>query len=552
MNNSTLSQMFSLLSKLMEIHGENSFKAKSYSNIAFSIDRINEQITTLTPQAVAQIRGIGSSSASKIFEIINTGKLGALEEIVAKTPKGVLEMLKIKGLGPKRIHTIWKEMEIESLGELLYACKENRLKLYKGFGEKMQASIESAISFYLKNKGKYLYAQVCDLAKDIYQILKSEFEPAAVIIAGPLALQSEIIENLTYIISASPQVISATLIQKHGWKITDNNEGIHFDVNGTVKVIIYPCEKEDMGWFSILKSASPSFADTFKQHIVDKNQFKNLSEKEVFSSINWPYIPPFLRENPEIITKYTLKSPIIQDHQIRGIIHSHTNWSDGSNTIEEMVAGCKEMGMEYLVISDHSKSAFYANGLKEDRIKQQHLYINNLNTQLLNFTILKGIESDILNDGNLDYDDDVLSTFDIVIASIHSNLKMTEEKANARLIKAIENPYTTILGHMTGRLLLSREGYPINHKKIIDACISNDVVIELNANPHRLDIDWRQIDYVLNKGGLISINPDAHNVQGLQDIHFGVLMAQKAMVSSKQNFSSFTLDEIKLHLAKKK
>ncbi len=205
-----------------------------------------------------------------------------------------------------------------------------------------------------------------------------------------------------------------------------------------------------------------------------------------------------------------------------------------------------------MVISDHSKAAFYANGLHEDRIKQQHLYINELNERLAPFRIFKSIESDILNDGSLDYNPDILSSFDMVIASVHSNLKMTAETAMKRLITAIENPYTTILGHMTGRLLLSRNGYPVIHHEIIDACAANNVIIELNANPRRLDLDWRQIPYAMKKNVLISINPDAHFIEGIDDIHFGVMVAQKAMVKAENNFSSFSLADFEAYLALRK
>ncbi|MEP7109224.1 MAG: PHP domain-containing protein, partial [Ferruginibacter sp.] len=240
--------------------------------------------------------------------------------------------------------------------------------------------------------------------------------------------------------------------------------------------------------------------------------------------------------------------PLLMVKEIKGIIHSHSNWSDGSNTIEEMAKHAIAKGFEYLVISDHSKSAFYANGLQVERIREQHIYIDELNIQLAPFKIFKSIESDILNDGSLDYSNDLLATFDLVIASIHSNLKMNEEKAMMRLLNAIENPYTTILGHMTGRLLLSRKGYPVDHKRIIDACAANQVVIELNAHPNRLDIDWRHMDYALEKNVLISIDPDAHALEGFEDIKYGVLVAQKALLAKERNLSSFGLTALNNYL----
>jgi DNA polymerase (family 10) len=215
-----------------------------------------------------------------------------------------------------------------------------------------------------------------------------------------------------------------------------------------------------------------------------------------------------------------------------------------------MALACIAQGFEYLVISDHSKSAFYANGLNEERIKAQHQYIDELNNKLAPFKIFKSVESDILNDGALDYSDNLLSTFDMVIASVHSNLKMSEEKAMSRLLTAIENPFTTILGHPTGRLLLSRKGYPIDHEKIIDACIANDVVIEINAHPRRLDLDWTWINKAQDKGAILSINPDAHYVEGYKDIKYGVLAAQKGGLKKQNNLSSYSLQEMESYLSR--
>ncbi len=277
-------------------------------------------------------------------------------------------------------------------------------------------------------------------------------------------------------------------------------------------------------------------------------------KKKYFQGYHINFIPAFQREDPAIIDKAFASAlpEVIQPEDIHAIIHSHSNWSDGVNTIDEMARACMEKGYEYLVISDHSKSAFYANGLQEDRIIEQHKLIDELNSKYAPFKIFKSIESDILNDGSLDYPDHVLASFDLVIASVHSNLKMTEEKAMSRLMKAIENPYTTILGHMTGRLLLSRNGYPVNTSAIIDACKKNNVVIELNAHPRRLDMDWHFIPEAISKGVTISIDPDAHSIEGYNDTRYGVLAAQKGGLTKENNLSSYSLSNFEQFLKTRK
>jgi DNA polymerase (family X) len=281
---------------------------------------------------------------------------------------------------------------------------------------------------------------------------------------------------------------------------------------------------------------------------------KAKNDSDIFQQAEIQYIPAFLRETASVISiAVKNKIPVvIQPGDIKGIIHCHSKWSDGTNTIEQLAEACIKRGKDYLVLSDHSKAANYAQGLNEEQVKAQHQLIDELNKKYSPFKIFKSIESDILTDGSLDYSDTILSTFDLVIASVHSNLKMNEEKAMMRLLNAIENPYTTILGHMTGRLLLSRKGFPVDYKKVIDACSANNVVIEINAHPRRLDMRWQWIEYALSKNVLLSIDPDAHSIAEFDNTKYGVLVAQKAMVTIKENLSSFTLKEFEDFLAKRK
>jgi DNA polymerase (family 10) len=532
-DNDYIAEQFSILGKIMDIHGENSFKTKSYSVAAYTLERLPEPLATLPPEKITAIKGIGDAIGKKIREILETGELRLLKEYINKTPSGVIEMLRIKGLGPKKIATIWKEMEVESIGELLYACQENRLLLFKGFGEKTQQNVREAIEFMVKHQGSHLFAGIETYALLVDAQLRKVFPSAKWALTGEFRRQLETITQLTWVTTAEMEPVKAFLDSM------EKEESIPINMLFTtpetfVKVLFHSSCSEEFQNAWVEKVKAPSYT----------------SEESLFQEAGLHYIPPFRREQKIILEQAANAplAPVIQPTDIRGVIHSHSKWSDGSNTLSEMAAACIQQGYEYLVISDHSKTAGYANGLKEDRIREQHAEIDELNRKLAPFVIFKSIESDILNDGALDYSNDILSTFDLVIASVHSNLKMSEEKAMMRLLRAIENPYTTILGHLTGRLLLSRSGYPVDHKKIIEACVANGVVIELNAHPRRLDMDWRWIGYALERGTLISIDPDAHFIAGYKDIRYGVLAAQKAGVTKNHNLSSFNLAAFKAYL----
>ena len=553
MDNYQIADIFSLLSKLMDIHAENNFKAKSYASAAFNIEKLPMQLADTPHEKIFQIKGIGESSGKKIIEILETGSLKALQDLIESTPPGVIEMLNLKGIGPKKISTIWKEMGIESIGELLYACEENRLKLYKGFGEKTQQNVIETIQFYLSNQGSHLYPQVEAVEPQITAYLQKLFGAENVFITGAFARQLEIIDELEYVVNSTNETVKPKFISANPPELLEENpDNLQYKLLNGLKLRLYT-GTEALENRRFANSGSSEFVSAFSFQYPGID-FTGADDTAVFTQAGIHYIPPCLRETAAIIdrAKAAALPQLVQPVDIKGIIHSHSNWSDGSNTLEEMATAAKEQGLEYLVISDHSKSAFYANGLSEERLSAQHEHINLLNSKLNGFKIFKSIESDILYDGSLDYSNAILASFDLVIASVHSILKMTEEKAMQRLVVAIENPYTTILGHMTGRLLLSRKGYPLDHKKIIDACAANNVVIELNAHPSRLDIDWRHIDYALQKNVLISIDPDAHSIEGFKDTRYGVLAAQKAMVSKEQNLSSMGLVEFEQFIIQRK
>ncbi|RFS25146.1 DNA polymerase/3'-5' exonuclease PolX [Chitinophaga silvatica] len=555
MDNYAIADNFSLLSKLMDIHGENSFKAKSFASAAFTIEKLPFQLSEMPKDEIFKVKGIGESTGKAILEMLDTNTFSLLEQYLSITPPGILEIMKIKGLGPKKIATIWKELEIESMGELLYACNENRLMLLKGFGAKTQENVKQNIEFYLANRHRFLFAEVEEPGHNLEQKIKDLFAPALVSITGAFRRNSTIIEEIEILIAASAEDAQQKLSTLPGFTLKETNQhNAVWQLDEKLKIVTHCCETKDFYAQLFTTTGAAAFIDHFNAAGGATCIKEAISEEAIFSAADMEFIPPYLREGAaeiELARQHQLPKVIVPS-DIKGIIHSHSKWSDGESSIEEMALAAKAQGFEYLVISDHSRTAFYANGLHIERVLQQHEEIEALNIKLAPFKIFKSIESDILNDGMLDYPDEILAKFDLVIASVHSNLKMTEEKAMSRLMKAIENPYTTILGHMTGRLLLSRNGYPVNHKAIIDACAANQVVIELNAHPRRLDIDYTWLPYAIEKKVLISIDPDAHSIHGFNDVKYGTLAAQKGGLTSANNLSSYTVDMLEAYLHQRK
>ena len=556
MENKPIARKLRLLSQLMELHDANPFKIKSLANAAFKIDKLPFRADSKTLGELEKIDGIGKSTAAKITELLQTGTMAELDEMLTQTPAGVVEMMAIKGIGPKKVVIIWKELGIENIGELFYACNENRLVEAKGFGLKTQEDIRRAIEFTMASSGKFLYAQVLPEATELITRIKDTFPEGLVDFAGDFRRLYEIIDKLIIVVGSRDQDIAFTSLLNSSIMsdIAAGKNHIAGKLPNGLAVEIVCVEKRyfykelfiQTGDEEHVKLILDRAADTIDQPV---------SEELIYTKAGMAYIQPELREGVAFIEKAEKNTlpQLITYFDLKGALHNHSSWSDGINTVEEMALYCRnELKLEYLGMCDHSKSAFYAKGLSIERVLQQQEEIDHLNKKLGGFHIFKGIESDILYDGSLDYPDEILKRFDFIVASVHSILKMDEEKATSRLIKAIENPYTTILGHPTGRLLLSRSGYPVNYKKIIDACAANNVAIEVNANPFRLDLDWRWHQYGLDKGVWLSINPDAHRKEGLSDMHFGILVARKGGLYKERCLNALSLQGITEYFSSKK
>ena len=553
MDNKTIARTFKLCGQLMELFNENPFRTKAMSSVSFKIDKLPFSAVNASLEELSAQQGIGKSTAERIKQVILTGSFPELEELIAKTPAGILEMLKIKGLGPKKIQIIWNDLEIESVGELYYACNENRLIEAKGFGLKTQEDIKKSIEFAMDNQGWFLYAKVLPFAEKTFVALNQNLATYQLSFTGEFRRKCEVLQQVALITNAPVSILEKAVTDlKYESQIEVKDNVITFTDENACPFIIYSAEN-NFPQQLVLTTGSAPHIDLLKA--ISSEIPQGTSELEIYNQLGLDYIEPELREGldeVELAKNKTLPT-LITFEDLKGTLHNHSTYSDGVHSLAEMARYCKEdLRLEYLGICDHSKTAVYANGLTVERLEQQWKEVDSLNQQLAPFKIFKGIESDILPDGSLDYPDEILAKFDFVVASVHSNLKMDEEKATARLLKAIENPYITILGHPTGRLLLSRAGYPLDFKKIIDACAANKVVIEINANPLRLDLDWRWHRYALEKGVLLSINPDAHRTEGLLDMHYGVFVGRKGGLSANKCLNAFSLEQITAYFNSKK
>lgn len=535
MTNREIAKKFQLLGNIMDLHDENPFKIRSYLNAYNVLRKIAEPLGEMDMNTIQNLPGVGKAIAEKIEALLTSGHIPTLDKFLDKTPEGVVEMLSIRGLGPKKIKTIWKDLEILSPGELLLACNENRLVAAKGFGFKTQEDIRQKLEYHSDSQGKFLYAYVIEDANKLIEAIKQKFPDTRPKLVGGLAKQDAIVEGIEILIeqtvSFKPDEVGI---------ITDEESGA--DIFGSYPVTFHHPENDF--WAESVKLTS---SESFYQALALPASASFISEENLFDSLGYPWFPPYYRES----MPGTSLPDFIQTNDIKGIIHNHSTYSDGLHSLEEMAQKCINLGYEYLVISDHSKSAGYAQGLSIERVLMQWREIEELNQKLSPFRIFKSIESDILADGSLDYPEDILQGFDLVIASVHSGLNMDIDKATQRLIKAVENPSTRILGHPTGRLLLGRKGYPLDWEKLMDACAANGVVIELNANPQRLDIDHSLIGMALERNILLSINPDAHSTSQIELIQYGVLVAQKAGLTAGQCLSTFSLKEFENWLSSK-
>ena len=559
------------ISTLLELKNENPFKVRAYQNAARALESSDIDFTgDLKIEDLTNIKGIGQHIAERIMELINTGKLEIYEELKKSIPPGLVEMLSIPTLGPKRIKYLYDNLGISNIGELEYACVENRLVDLPNFGKKTQENILKGIEFIKKYKGRYLYANIIDEAEAVHEKIKNFKYVKRASLGGSVRRKKEVVKDIDIVASSD----NAEKVMNFFTGLSEAEEviargdtkssirlksGINVDIR-VVEDYQYPYA---LHHFTGSKEHNTAMRTMAKKDGIKMNEyglFKNgrlikcCSEEDIYNFFSMDWIPPELRENYGEIEAAKNKTlpELIEEKDLKGIFHIHTTYSDGNITLENVVNHLKKMGFSYAGISDHSKSAAYAGGLKDDEVNKYFEEIDNLNKNVSGFKLFKGIESDILPDGSLDYSEDILSKFDFIIAAIHSHFNLSEEQMTDRIIRAIENKFTTMIAHPTGRLLLARDPYKVDIIRIINAAAENDVDIELNSSPFRLDLDWRMCKYAKEKGVKIFINTDAHSLKSLSDYKFGINIARKGWLEKKDVPNTLSTSEIEEYLKNKK
>lgn len=559
------------MATILELKGENPFKVRAYANAARTLSAQAEPVEELVASGkLGRLKGFGEAITEKVTTLVETGKLPAYEELRSSVPDGLFEMLKIPQMGPKKVKAIHDELGISSLGELEYACHENRLAVLPGFGAKSQERVLKGIEDLKRYATQFLYPDAAEAARQLTQGLKGLKAVEAAQVAGSLRRRREVVKDIDIVASSQkadavaeafsrlPQVAEVTLSGP-----TKTSVRLEGGIACDLRVVEPSSWAAALVHFTGSKEHNTQLRGRAKKEGLTLNEYglfkgkrpKSLkTEEELYKALGLFFIPPELREGlGEVEAAEAGELPeLIEEGDLAGILHVHTDWSDGLNTLEEMARATREAGYGYLGICDHSQSAAYANGLSPKRAREQQRAIDKLNEKLKGFRLFKGIEVDILADGSLDYDDKLLASFDFVVASIHSRFGLSQEEQTRRLLKAASHPSVTIIGHPTGRLLLAREGYAVDIEAFLEGAAKHGVAVELNSHPQRLDLDWRYLRRAKELGVAVAINPDAHHPGGLSDVSYGVGIARKGWLSAQDVLNTRGAEELAEFFSSKK
>jgi DNA polymerase (family 10) len=545
----TASELLSDLHRLLTLKGENPFKIRAFEKASTLLAEVSEETLKAHAQAgtLTTLEGVGKGISDVLTEYLLSGRCSMKEEIEASLPAGLLEFTELPGLGPKKALQLIEELDLHSLSELEYACRENRLLGLKGFGEKLQARILEAIAFRKSTAGSLRIDDALRVSESLLESLKKASE-LRVSVVGELRRRLETVSALEFLVESPPSGGAAARARVDealvSWKLSQPS--------GVPRISVDFCPSARFGSEQARLTASEghwkALAEGGRKPLPEASD-----EEEFYAALKLPFIAPECRETGEevALARTGGLTELVCESDIQGVFHAHTTRSDGIGSLEEMVKTAQTLGYRYLGITDHSQSAFYAQGLKPDTLREQEREIRTLQEKYPDLRIFWGIESDILADGGLDYDEATLARFDFVIASIHSRFQMDREQMTERLVRAIRNPATRMLGHLTGRLLLGRPAYALDIEKVIEEAAAHDVAIEINAHPARLDIDWRWGPKLREKRCWVAINPDAHSPSGLSDTRYGVTVARKALLPRNLVLNTRTVTEVESWLKRR-
>jgi DNA polymerase (family 10) len=567
---------------LLELKGENPFKTRAYANAARALEQLAEPLEKVIGEGrLAEIKGIGSALQQKITELATTGKLVYHEELKASLPAGLTQLLEIQGVGPKKVKALYEKLKVASIEQLEAACKAGQVAGLDGFGEKTQAKILEGISFRSKFASRHHLFKALSLAEPILEALRSHPAVIRCSTAGSLRRNKEVIGDIDFLVSSKEPAVLIEFFTSQPGILTTSAKGdtkasvlLEGGVQADLRVVsdaefpfalaYFTGSKEHnivMRQRAIARGLRLNEYGLFRSEVETRDPALRVNcatEDEIFSELGLTYVAPELREDQgefEAAEKGDLPR-LLEWTELKGSLHNHTNWSDGKGSLEDVANGMIELGLSYWAITDHSKSSVQAYGLLPEKLREQIAAVRQVNQKLAemgtDFRLLTGSEVDILAEWKLDFEDDLLAELDVVVASVHNGFAATEAEMTKRIIRAAENPNVHMLGHLTGRLLLEREGYKVNQHAVIDACAETGTWIELNASPYRFDMDWRLWKYAKGKGVKCVINCDAHRNEHAAFLRLGAGIARKGWLTKNDVINTLPLVELKEALREKR
>lgn len=571
-NKREIAQVLHEIAFFLRLHGDNAYKARAYDKAATALLNASHDAQALVnKRMLTDVPDIGPATAAVITELVHTGNSVLHQELKKDFPSSLSELGDVPGLSVKQILRLYQRADVRSLEDLRRACRENRLVAVSGFGTKFQAKLLASLGGYERGHGYHLYANVLVEVEHLKSALEKLPGVQAVTVAGALRRKLEVIDELTFVLTVVRSTPPESLLRTINALSNVTDVGLDGDaiiarspndIPIRLKLTLperYACDL----WHATgnpdhiaavhLRLAEKGFKTS--EDLYASTKGVEIGEEDIYLRAGLPFIPPELREGRgELeLAESDGMLPLVDTTQIQGCFHLHTNFTDGADTVEAMVRAARSRGYRYIGISDHSQSAFYVNGLKEDRITAQWQEIDDIQRKYPDIHIFKGIEADILPDGAMDYSDDLLAQFDFVIASVHSRFNLSEDDQTRRICRALANRYVTMLGHPTGRLLLSRPGYRVDLTEVIKAVAANGKIIEINGSRYRLDLDWRWARLAKTHGVRFCVSPDAHAVDEFRNVALGVNVARKAGLGRQDIVNTYPLSDIRtvLHAARR-